>query len=91
MIANGLTKALLKTEFNKFLRQVNLVNIASKITNREAKENKQEELTHNTLSIYMGDFDWGSEQPYEQGSAALQRLKISLIYDFHQLCLHGFS
>ena len=64
MIANGLTKALSKTEFNKFLRQVNLVDIASKIIDREAEENEQEELTHNALSAYMGDFEWGSEQPY---------------------------
>ena len=57
MIANRLTKVLSKTKFNEFLRQVNLVDIANKITNRKAEKNKQEELTHNMLSVYMRDFD----------------------------------
>ena len=57
MIANGLTKALSKTEFNEFLRQINLVDIVSKIIDHEAEENEQEELTHNALSTYMGDFE----------------------------------
>ena len=64
MIANGLTKALSKSEFHKFLQQVNLVNIASQIVEREIRENKQEELNHNSLlaSVYGGYYvmllDW---------------------------------
>ncbi|KAF7173426.1 hypothetical protein CNMCM6106_007498 [Aspergillus hiratsukae] len=58
MIANGLTKALSRTEFNEFLTQVNLVDIADKITEREAKESQQnEELDHNSLMAYMGDIE----------------------------------
>ena len=55
MIANGLTKALSRSEFHKFLQQVNLVNIASQIVEREIRESKQEELNHNSLQVYMGD------------------------------------
>jgi len=57
MIANGLTKALSKGEFHEFLKQVNLVDIANQIADREAKENQQEELDHNSVQAYMGDFD----------------------------------
>ena len=55
MIANGLTKALSKTEFNKFLGQVNLINIADKIAERQAAKLQKEELDHNTIQVYMGD------------------------------------
>ena len=55
MIANGLTKALSRSEFHKFLQRVNLVNIASQIVEREIRESKQEELNHNSLQVYMGD------------------------------------
>ena len=51
MIANGLTKALSRSEFHKFLQQVNLVNIASQIVEREIRESKQEELNHNSLQV----------------------------------------
>ena len=57
MIANGLTKALSKGEFHEFLKQVNLVDIANQIADREAKENQQEEIDHNSLQAYMGDLD----------------------------------
>jgi len=55
MIANGLTKALPRSEFREFLEQVNLVDIASQILDRDAKES--EELDHNSLQVYMGDLD----------------------------------
>ena len=57
MIANGLTKALGKAEFEEFLQQVNLVDIAGQIVEREAEEG-QEELDYNTLGVYMGDIEW---------------------------------
>jgi hypothetical protein len=57
MIANGLTKALSKTEFNEFLQQVSLVDIASQISEREAKEDQQEELDYDSLQVYMGEID----------------------------------
>ena len=57
MIANRLTKALSRTKFTKFLQQVNLVDIASQITEREARENLQEELDHNSVWAYMGDIE----------------------------------
>ena len=57
MIANGLTKALARSEFNEFLQQVSLVDIAERISEREAEEGQQEELDHNALGVYMGDID----------------------------------
>jgi uncharacterized protein YacL (UPF0231 family) len=57
MIANGLTKALSKGEFNEFLQQVNLVNIANQIEGQHAKDMEQEELNHNSLLALMGDSD----------------------------------
>jgi uncharacterized protein YacL (UPF0231 family) len=57
MIANGLTKALSGSEYREFLQQVNLVDIANQIAEREAKENQQEELDHNSLRAYMGDIE----------------------------------
>src|SRR4030095_16241097 len=57
MIANGLTKALARTEFNEFLQQVNLIDITSQILKRDAEENQQEELNHNSLQVYMGEID----------------------------------
>src|SRR5436190_24350529 len=56
MIANGLTKALPRAEFNEFLLQVSLTNIADRITEREAKDS-QKELDHNDLGVYLGDTD----------------------------------
>ena len=56
MIANGLTKALLRSKFCEFLEQVNLVDIASQILERDAKESQQDELDYNSLQVYMGDF-----------------------------------
>ena len=52
MIANELTKALSRNEFREFLGQVNLVDIASQIANREAQKDKDEELNHNSLQVY---------------------------------------
>jgi len=57
MIADGLTKALSRSEFNKFRQQINLVNIADQIANREAKESQKSEIDHNSLRAYMGDID----------------------------------
>jgi len=57
MIANGLTKALSRNEFHEFLQQVNLVDIANRIADHEAREDQQEELNHNSLQAYMGDID----------------------------------
>ena len=56
MIADGLIKALLRSEFREFLEQVNLVDIASKITECDAKESQEDELDYNSLQVYMGDF-----------------------------------
>ena len=56
MIVNRLTKALLKSEFNEFLQQVSLTDIADRITEREA-EDSQKELNHNNLDVYLGDTD----------------------------------
>ena len=56
MIANRLTKALSRSKFCKFLEQVNLVDIASQILERDAKESQQDELDYNSLQAYMGDF-----------------------------------
>jgi hypothetical protein len=42
-------------EYHEFLQQVNLVDITDQITEREAKEDHQEELDHNSLRAYMGD------------------------------------
>src|SRR5436853_7900760 len=56
MIANGLTKALSRTEFNEFLQQVSLTDIADRIMEREAKES-QKKLDHNNLGVYLGDTD----------------------------------
>ena len=57
MIANRLTKALSKSKFNKFLGQVNLVNIVDKIAERQAAELQKKELDHNTIQAYIGDDD----------------------------------
>jgi len=57
MIADGLTKALSRSEFNEFRQQINLVDIADQIANREAKESQNSELNHNSLRAYMGDID----------------------------------
>ena len=57
MIANGLMKVLPRTEFTEFLQQVSLVDIASQVVEREAKEEQQEELDHNSLEVYMGEID----------------------------------
>jgi len=56
MIADRLTKALSRSEFREFLEQVNLVDIASKITERDAQESQEDELDYNSLQAYMGDF-----------------------------------
>ena len=58
MIADGLTKALPRSEFREFLEQVNLVDIASQILEREAEESEQEDLNHDSLQVYMGEIDW---------------------------------
>ena len=58
MIADGLTKALPRSEFREFLEQVNLVDIASQILKRETEENQQKELDHNLLQAYMEEIDW---------------------------------
>ena len=55
MIANGLTKALSKSEFNDFIRQVNLVDITDQITERRVKETQKDELDHNGIQMLMGD------------------------------------
>ena len=55
MIANGLTKALSKSEFNGFIRQVNLVDITDQITERRVKEMQRDELDHNGIQMLMGD------------------------------------
>src|SRR5215471_11487414 len=57
MIADGLTKALSRSEFNEFRQQINLVDIAEQIANREARESQNSELNHNSLRAYMGDID----------------------------------
>src|SRR5215469_826017 len=57
MIANGLTKALSKGEFQEFLQQVNLVDISNQIAEREIRENQQEEVDHNILRAYIGDLE----------------------------------
>ena len=57
MIANGLTKALSKGEFNEFLRQVNMVDITNRIVDWEAKEGQLDDMDHNALWEYMGDLD----------------------------------
>ena len=57
MIADGLMKALPRSEFREFLEQVNLVDIASQILKRETKENQQEELDHNLLQVSMGEIN----------------------------------
>ena len=57
MIANGLMKALPRSEFREFLGQVNLIDIANQIANREAHEDKDEELDHNTLQTYMREIN----------------------------------
>ena len=57
MIANGLTKALSKGEFNEFLRQVNMVDITNQIADRDAKEGQLDDMDHNALREYMGDLD----------------------------------
>ena len=56
MIANELTKALSRPEFNEFLQQVSLTDIADRITEREA-EDSQKKLDHNNLGVYLGDTD----------------------------------
>ena len=55
MIVNGLTKAPSWSEFREFPGQINLIDIADQIANREAKED--EELNHNLLQAYMGDIE----------------------------------
>jgi len=55
MIANGLTKALSKSEFNDFIRQVNLVDITDQITERRVKEMQKDELDHNGIQMLIGD------------------------------------
>jgi hypothetical protein len=55
MIANGLTKALSKNEFNDFIRQVNLVDITNQITERQAREMQEDELDYNAIQTLMGD------------------------------------
>jgi Reverse transcriptase (RNA-dependent DNA polymerase) len=55
MIANGLTKALSRSDFNEFVRQVNLVDITNQITERRAQERQKDELDHNAIRMRMGD------------------------------------
>jgi hypothetical protein len=55
MIANGLTKALPRNDFNEFVRQVNLVNITNQITERRAQEMQKDELDQNAIRMRMGD------------------------------------
>jgi len=55
MIANGLTKALSRNDFNDFIRQVNLVDITNQITERQAREMQEDELDHNAIQTLMGD------------------------------------
>ena len=50
-------KALPRSEFREFLGQVNLIDIANQIANREAHEDKDEELDHNTLQTYMREIN----------------------------------
>jgi len=57
MIADGLTKALSRSEFHEFLEQVNLVDIVSQILERETEESKQKDLNHDSLQVYMGEID----------------------------------
>ena len=57
MITDRLTKALSRSEFHKFLEQVNLVDIASQILKHETKESKQEDLKHDSLQVYMEEID----------------------------------
>ena len=57
MITNRLTKTLSKSKFYEFLQQINLVDIASQILEHDVKENKQKELDHNSLWMYMRDFE----------------------------------
>ena len=57
MITDRLTKALSRSEFREFLEQINLVDIASQILEREAEESEQEDLNHNSLQMYMGEID----------------------------------
>jgi hypothetical protein len=49
MIANGLTKALPRTEFKDFLKQVNLTDISPRITERRTKELRQADLEFESL------------------------------------------
>ena len=49
MIANGLTKALPRSEFEDFVKQVNLKDISPKITERRAKELRQADLEFESL------------------------------------------
>ena len=55
MIANGLTKALSKSEFNDFIRQVNLVDITDQIAERRVRAMQKDELDHNGIQMLMGD------------------------------------
>ena len=57
MIANRLMKALPRSEFCEFLGQVNLVDIANQIVNQEVHKDKDEELDHNMLQMYMKEID----------------------------------
>ena len=57
MITNRLTKALSQNEFHEFLDQVNLIDIVNQIVNQEAHEDKNEELDHNTLQMYMREIN----------------------------------
>jgi hypothetical protein len=49
MIANGLTKALPRGEFEDFLKQVNLTDISPRITERRTKELQQADLEFESL------------------------------------------
>jgi len=55
MIPNGLTKALSRNDFNDSIRQVSLVDITHKITERQTKEKQEDELNHNAIQELMGD------------------------------------
>ena len=57
MIADGLMKALPRSEFREFLEQVNLVDIASQILKCEAEESEQKDLNHDLLQMYMREIN----------------------------------
>src|SRR4029077_10092348 len=63
MIANGLTKSLPPSEFENFLKQVNLIDITSKITERRTEDLQQSDLDFESLlgiENYWSSFSAGS-------------------------------